>query len=75
MPSEEHETLLSELHLMVGRMEGKIDTVLTVQEKQGSRLSSLEKDRNRLAGVLAGISGVLAWLGRDHAASLVALFH
>jgi len=75
VPSEEHDGLISELHLMVGRMEGKLDTALTTQEKQGSRLSALERDRNKLAGVLAGISGVMAWLGRDHVASLVALFH
>jgi hypothetical protein len=60
---------------MVGRMEGKIDTVLTAQEKHGSRLAALERDRNRFAGILVGISGVLTWLGRDHAASIVALFH
>lgn len=74
---------LDDLILLVGRIDGKMDQMLKQHEANTVRLGTLEtritvleRDRNRLAGALALVTGVIGWITKDGFAShLATLFH
>ena len=53
------------LHRSFGRLEGKVDALLTMLKEQSheTRISSLEKWRTRSTAWLAGASAAVAFIG------------
>tara|TARA_R110000765_G_scaffold201377_1_gene306775 strand:+ start:7395 stop:7634 length:240 start_codon:yes stop_codon:yes gene_type:complete len=70
--SDKEATIQKDVYLILGRLEGKLDSVMTVTEKQWSsiehhdtRLVKLERDRAMVYGaaaVLGVVGSVVIWL-------------
>lgn len=67
----EHEVSLNELYLMMGRLEGKMDTVLSRTSSQEHRIGNceerigkLEKSKMWLVGLAAGFGAAAGHLPR-----------
>lgn len=59
----------TELVLAVGRLEGKMDAILSLQETQKEhekRIKSLETSRTWIVGVFAPITLVLGWIAPSY---------
>lgn len=53
--------------VMLGQIDGKMDMVLAAVSDHAKRLTVLERDRNRLAGVVAFIGAMSTWwAGKEH---------
>ena len=67
-----NDTLDKDMYLILGRLEGKLDSVMTITEKQwdtiekhDSRIKKLEKDRHTIYGaaaVLGVIGSIVIWV-------------
>jgi hypothetical protein len=65
-------TLDKDMYLILGRLEGKLDSVMTITEKQwntiekhDARIKKLEKDRHTIYGaaaVLGVIGSIVIWV-------------
>jgi len=70
--SDKEATIQKDVYLILGRLEGKLDSVMTVTEKQWSsiehhdiRLVKLERDRAMVYGaaaVLGVVGSVVIWI-------------
>ena len=71
-PAEKSADNTDTLILLVGRMDGKLDMLLTRDKEQDAkiaahdeRISALENDRAKVLGIWAAVSVGMGWLG-DH---------
>lgn len=71
MSQEASETLV----LLIGSIDGKMDTLIDSVKDHSSRIDRLEHDRLRLGGLAAGFSVALSWLFRDKLTQVISLFH
>jgi hypothetical protein len=59
--------------MLIGRMDEKLDALLLRSADHDRRIKTLENSRVRLAGVIVGIGGTMAWLSHDKIMPLLAL--
>lgn len=53
-----------DLLLLIGRMDGKLDTLLTRHDQHEKRIGALEAFKNRALGYAAAVSGAVALLAQ-----------
>ena len=67
---------MDQLLLLVGSIDGKMDLMLEQQRHHATRISVLERDRNRLTGGIAALTGIITWIAKDSVIPhLATLFH
>jgi hypothetical protein len=71
MSQEPSETLI----LLIGSIDGKMDTLIDSVKDHSDRINKLEHDKLTLSGMIMGVSAAVTWLLRDRLTQIVSLFH
>jgi hypothetical protein len=62
-----------EMLLLLGRVDGKVDILITSTSSLAARVTSLEVAQARILAVFAVVTAFFTFLGKEHIASLFGL--
>lgn len=64
-----------EIQRSLGRIEGKLDTILDVQKTHATRLDDLDALKNRGYGIIAAITVAGGFMGASISKAIASIFH